>query len=373
MTGCRAGHSGSPTLPRVVSAVVADSANAPPAASRPLCAWSLSLAVILTLVGTAAPGPAAQPSEPGCREARSELDRAAFLTGDWQVEVRERSGGGPDDWSERTGRSVVRWDVERCVLVEELTLDGEARRYSELRVLAYDRRSGEWDLAIVDSEHGNILTMTGRSVARGLVFTSAQVRRGRALLDRVRLERAGAEEMEFRGESSFDAGATWETMLVGRYVRAEDGENNDREIDDMIEGVGGAFIFSNDPKRLADWYSEHLGFVFEGDAEFGAFYQIFWAVDPEDSSRRLDTTFSIMQAKVTLPERDPDLEPESMYGDQPFMVNLRVRDLDAVLDYLESKGVAPLDRSDYEYGRFAWVYDADGNRIELYQPIAAGG
>ncbi len=139
----------------------------------------------------------------------------------------------------------------------------------------------------------------------------------------------------------------------------------------MIEGVGGAFIFSNDPKRLADWYSEHLGLVFEGDAEFGAFYQTFWCVDPEDSSRKVDTTFSIMKAKVPLPEGQAEREPESMYGDQPFMLNLRVRDLDTLLDYLESKGVVPLQRSDYDYGRFAWVYDADGNRIELYEPLPA--
>ncbi len=60
-----------------------------------------------------------------------------------------------------------------------------------------------------------------------------------------------------------------------------------------------------------------------------------------------------------------------MYGDQPFMVNLRVRDLGAVLDFLSSKGVEPIKRSDYDYGLFAWVRDGGGNRIELYQPIQA--
>ncbi len=140
----------------------------------------------------------------------------------------------------------------------------------------------------------------------------------------------------------------------------------------MIDGVGGAFIFSNDPQRLADWYREHLGLEFEGDAEFGAFYRIYWAVDSEDHARKLDTTFSIMTAKVPLPKREAEADPESMYGDQPFMVNLRVRDLDAVLDQLAAKDVKPIKRSDYDYGRFAWVYDADGNRIELYQPIQAG-
>lgn len=137
----------------------------------------------------------------------------------------------------------------------------------------------------------------------------------------------------------------------------------------MIDGVGGAFVFSNDPERLAMWYSHHLGLVFEGSAEFGAFYTVFWAVDPEDASRKVDTTFSIMKATVTLPGAAPAAEPESMYGDQPFMVNLRVRDIDAVVGHLAARGVEPLKREDEEYGRFAWVRDADGNRVELYQPL----
>ena len=137
----------------------------------------------------------------------------------------------------------------------------------------------------------------------------------------------------------------------------------------MIDGVGGAFVFSNDPERLADWYREKLGMVFEGSAEADAFYQMFWCVDPADHSRKMDTTFSIMQATIELPQRGGGPEPESMYGDQPFMVNLRVRDLDTVIDHLSLRGVEPIMRSDYEYGLFAWVRDADGNRVELYQPI----
>jgi catechol 2,3-dioxygenase-like lactoylglutathione lyase family enzyme len=135
----------------------------------------------------------------------------------------------------------------------------------------------------------------------------------------------------------------------------------------MIDGVGGAFVFSNDPQRLADWYREHLGIEFEGSGE--AYYVMFWGLDPEDHSRRLDTTFAIMQAKVDLPQRGGGSEPDDMYGDQPFMVNLRVRDIDVVLEHLAAKGVRPIKREEYDYGRFAWIRDLDGNRIELYQPL----
>ncbi len=138
----------------------------------------------------------------------------------------------------------------------------------------------------------------------------------------------------------------------------------------MIDGVGGAFIFSNDAERLANWYEDRLGLTLEKIGEGGAFYRVFWALDPENPSRRLDTTFSIMSAHVQLPRPGGDPEPDNMYGDQPFMVNLRVRDLDALIERLESKGVKTLKREDYDYGRFAWVRDLDGNRVELYEPAA---
>ena len=139
-----------------------------------------------------------------------------------------------------------------------------------------------------------------------------------------------------------------------------------------ISGVGGAFIFSSDPKRLADWYAEHFGFVFESIADYGAFYQVFWGLDPESPKRKLDTTFSIMRAKTPFPTRKKGPEPTDMYGDQPFMLNLRVNDLHALLTHLAAKGVKPLKREDEEYGRFAWVRDLDGNRVELYEPRHQG-
>lgn len=136
-----------------------------------------------------------------------------------------------------------------------------------------------------------------------------------------------------------------------------------------ISGVGGAFVFSENPRTLADWYREKLGLVFEGGEEF--FYQVFFGLDPEEPTRKLDTTFSILKAKQAFPRPGPyEEEPASMYGDQPFMVNLRVRDMDALLADLEKAGVAIIKREDEDYGRFAWIRDPDGNRVELYQPLA---
>ena len=92
---------------------------------------------------------------------------------------------------------------------------------------------------------------------------------------------------------------------------------------------------------------------------------------PENPSRKLDTTFSIMQAKSDFPRWGQGDEPEEMYGDQPFMVNLRIRDMDALIRHLAAKGVPVIKRQDEDYGRFAWVRDPDGNRVELYQPLSS--
>ena len=57
---------------------------------------------------------------------------------------------------------------------------------------------------------------------------------------------------------------------------------------------------------------------------------------------------------------------------QPFMINYIVDDLDALLDRLQQEGVK-IDpkRMNESYGRFAWIYDQDGNKIELWQPVSA--
>jgi predicted enzyme related to lactoylglutathione lyase len=57
---------------------------------------------------------------------------------------------------------------------------------------------------------------------------------------------------------------------------------------------------------------------------------------------------------------------------QPFMVNYIVDDLDALLDRLKQEGVKiDAKRMNESYGRFAWIYDLDGNKIELWQPASA--
>src|SRR5882724_4768738 len=117
-----------------------------------------------------------------------------------------------------------------------------------------------------------------------------------------------------------------------------------------ITGLGGAFLRVNDPKALYAWYEEHLGIV-SSDGCF-AF--------PKEGQRA-----SIV---VSFFPRSSDYFPAS----QPAMLNFQVDDLDAVLDRLIGAGVSvDPKREDYDYGRFGWFTDPEGNRVELWQPPSA--
>jgi len=139
----------------------------------------------------------------------------------------------------------------------------------------------------------------------------------------------------------------------------------------LVDGIGGVFLFSSNPEQLAGWYADRFGIEFMKVGET-TWFKRFVGVAKDDASREIDTSFGIMkQKRPQSPRQVPAKEPEDMYGDQPFMLNLRLLDMDATVAALEAKGDTILKREDESYGRFAWVRDADGNRVELYQPIPA--
>ncbi len=120
-----------------------------------------------------------------------------------------------------------------------------------------------------------------------------------------------------------------------------------------VRGIGGIFWKARDPKALAAWYRDHLGVPVEdwGGASFK------WA--EHDARGDASTVWSPFAADTHY------FEPSQA----TFMVNFRVDDLDAMLAQLRALGdsVDPkVDES--EFGRFGWVMDPEGNRIELWQP-----
>ena len=122
-----------------------------------------------------------------------------------------------------------------------------------------------------------------------------------------------------------------------------------------VTGVGGVFLRAKDPKALNDWYAQHLGFPVTA-------YGVTFHWTDEVPAGTGSTTWSAF----------PDNTDYFGKGsNQAVMINYRVDDMDALLDKLKAANV-PIDphRDDASYGRFAWITDPEGNRIELWQPIA---
>jgi predicted enzyme related to lactoylglutathione lyase len=114
-------------------------------------------------------------------------------------------------------------------------------------------------------------------------------------------------------------------------------------------GLGGLFLRAVDPDKLHAWYEEHLGIKRTEDGAFA-----FFSEGPREM-----TVFAFF----------PKDTKYFGSGDQQAMFNLRVDDLDAVLEKLRTAGaIIDPKREDHDYGRFAWFSDPEGNRVELWQP-----
>jgi predicted enzyme related to lactoylglutathione lyase len=116
---------------------------------------------------------------------------------------------------------------------------------------------------------------------------------------------------------------------------------------ERVTGIGGVFFVAKDPAALAAWYKEHLGIDVQswGGAAFRG--------------------------------TDNDTTAWSVFGDNsyfapsdaPFMINYRVADLAALLDALREEGCQVLGQSeDPDNGKFGWVLDPEGNKVELWEP-----
>ena len=121
-----------------------------------------------------------------------------------------------------------------------------------------------------------------------------------------------------------------------------------------ILGIGGVFFKSADQKQTREWYGKHLGLEDKGG---GAMLPWREKDNPEQEHVTVWTVF---------PGNTKYFEPSQA----AFMVNYIVDDLDALLERLQKEGVK-IDpkRQNADYGRFAWIYDPDGNKIELWQPL----
>lgn len=117
-----------------------------------------------------------------------------------------------------------------------------------------------------------------------------------------------------------------------------------------ITGIGGVFIKRADVEKTTEWYKDKLGIA----GEYGPTFR--WEEESKEDPYSLLSSF----------KADTDyLDPSP----HPFMLNLRVDDLDTFQKGLEEKGVEILGRQDEEYGKFAWIMDPDGVKIELWEQL----
>ena len=121
-----------------------------------------------------------------------------------------------------------------------------------------------------------------------------------------------------------------------------------------VTGIGGIFFKAKDPAALGAWYKKHLGIDVQdwGGAAFD------WT---DDSGKPTKGTTA-----WCISSTDGDQFAPSRSS---FMVNYRVADLAGLLQALRQEGCTVLEKTDEsEYGKFGWVMDPEGNKVELWQP-----
>lgn len=143
-------------------------------------------------------------------------------------------------------------------------------------------------------------------------------------------------------------------VIVDKIKEKYFGEAKVNEIDSRVTGLGGFFFKSKKPKDLVAWYGKHLGLKTD---EYGS---TFWWKDKDGND--CSTQWSPFANDTNY------FEP----SEKEFMQNFRVHDLENLLKKLGDEGVTIVgDMETYDYGKFGWVLDLEGNKIELWEPIDA--
>ena len=121
-----------------------------------------------------------------------------------------------------------------------------------------------------------------------------------------------------------------------------------------VTGIGGIFFKCKDPKKITEWYQKHLGLETN---PYGATFE--WYEDGE-GKKKAQTQWSPFS------ETTKYFEPST----REFMINYRVENLEALVEELKKANVEFVDAIEtYDYGKFVHILDAEGNKIELWEPV----
>lgn len=126
-----------------------------------------------------------------------------------------------------------------------------------------------------------------------------------------------------------------------------------------VTGLGGVFFKTTDPKKMKEWYGKHLGLPID---EYGCSFRWIDINNPQAKEPAL-TAWSPFDANTKY------FNP----SEKPFMFNYRVENLVELLKVLKEEGVETVGEvEEYPYGKFGWIMDPDGNKIELWEPKDEG-
>ncbi len=122
-------------------------------------------------------------------------------------------------------------------------------------------------------------------------------------------------------------------------------------MENRVTGIGGVFFKTKDPMAIKEWYNKHLGLNTD---QWGC---TFWWKDNEGND--CSTQWSPFKEDTTY------FEPSK----KDFMMNFRVKNLEELLETLKGEGVTVIDEiQKVEEGKFGWIVDLEGNKIELWEP-----
>jgi len=145
--------------------------------------------------------------------------------------------------------------------------------------------------------------------------------------------------------ASFCFGFAFKTILT-------DQDKNPKKMK-KVTGIGGIFFKCKDPKKMTEWYQKHLGLETN---PYGASFEWYQEADSTTKASTQWTPFS---------ETTKYFEPST----KDFMINYRVENLVELVEQLKKEGVTVVDDiQTFDYGKFAHIIDAEGNKIELWEP-----
>ena len=118
-------------------------------------------------------------------------------------------------------------------------------------------------------------------------------------------------------------------------------------------GIGGIFFKCKDPRAMTEWYQKHLGL---NTNPYGATFEWY---EGDNSTKKGQTQWTPFK------ETTKYFEPST----KDFMINYRVENLEALVEELKNEGVTIVDKIEtYDYGKFVHILDAEGNKVELWEP-----